>query len=259
LKKGVARCAARAGGFYPNPFFHSNHGLQVLQDLIELRQRIIYCVLCVVLLFIPLFYFSQNLYTLIATPILKTLPAGGQLIATQVITPFTIPLKLAFFTSFMLSLPFVLYHVWSFVAPGLYQNEKKVIRPLLLSSISLFYSGIAFAHFIVLPMALSFFMHVAPKGVTVMTDMTHYLDFVLALYIGFGVTFQVPMITLLLITTNMISIETFKIYRPYIILGAFVIGMLLTPPDVISQILLAIPLIILFEGGLLLARLLSLK
>jgi sec-independent protein translocase protein TatC len=228
----------------------------MVQDLIELRQRIIYCLLCIGVLLIPLLYFSQDLYTLIATPILNTLPAGGQLIATQVITPFTIPLKLAFFTSFMISLPFILYHVWSFVAPGLYQKEKKVIRPLLLSSISLFYTGIAFAHFIVLPVALNFFMHIAPKGVTVMTDMTHYLDFVLALCIGFGVTFQVPMITILLIKTKKVSVDTLKSYRSYIIVGAFVIGMLLTPPDVISQILLAVPLILLFEGGILLGKLL---
>lgn len=203
---------------------------------------------------IPLIIFSSELYTLIAQPILNTLPQGGMLVATEVITPFTTPLKLALFSSFIILIPLILYHGWAFVAPGLYPHEKNAIRPALFFSIVLFYTGIAFAHFLVLPMALSFFMHIAPKGVTVMTDITHYLDFAFVLYFSFGAAFQVPIITFILIQTGITSIEALQKMRPYIIVGAFVVGMLLTPPDVLSQIMLAIPLLALFEGGLLLAK-----
>jgi sec-independent protein translocase protein TatC len=225
-----------------------------LPHLIELRQRLIRSVLAYGILLVPLLYFSSELYTLLAQPILKSLPAGGMLIATEVVTPFTAPLKLALFSALVLVVPFVLYQIWRFVAPGLYPNEKRVVVPIVLMSALLFYLGMLFAHYFVLPMALAFFMHVAPKGVTVMTDMTHYMDFVFVLYFAFGASFQVPIVTFILIRTGITTVEALKKHRPYIIVGAFVIGMLLTPPDVVSQIMLAIPLLGLFEGGVLLAK-----
>jgi len=225
-----------------------------LPHLIELRQRLIRCALAYGLLLIPLIIFSSELYTLFAGPILQSLPQGGMLIATEVITPFTAPLKLALFTALVLLVPFILYQIWRFVAPGLYPNEKRMIFPIVLMSASLFYIGMLFAHFFVLPMALGFFMQVAPHGVTVMTDMTHYMDFVLVLYFAFGTSFQVPIVTFILIRTGITSVEALKKHRPYIIVAAFVIGMLLTPPDVVSQILLAVPLLGLFEGGVLMAK-----
>lgn len=225
-----------------------------LPHLLELRQRILRCVIAFLIILVPLIIYSSELYSLVAYPILKTLPAGSMLIATQVVTPFTAPIKLAVFTSITLLLPYLLYQAWAFVAPGLYPNEKRTILPVLLMSISLFYLGMAFSHFLVCPLALSFFMQIAPKGVTVMTDMSDYLNFVLVLYFAFGAAFQVPIITYLLVRIGITSIDSLKQHRPYIIVGAFVIGMLLTPPDVVSQILLAIPLLGLFEGGLLLAK-----
>ncbi len=225
-----------------------------LPHFIELRQRLIRCFFAYALILTPLLIFSSELYTLLAQPILRSLPKGGMLIATEVITPFTAPLKLALFTSLVLAIPYILFQIWRFVAPGLYPNEKRMIYPIVLLSALLFYLGMLFAHFLVLPMALGFFMHVAPQGVTVMTDMTHYMDFVLVLYFAFGASFQVPIVTFILIRTGITSIDDLKKHRPYIIVGAFVIGMLLTPPDVVSQILLAVPLLGLFEGGVLLAK-----
>lgn len=225
-----------------------------LPHIIELRQRLIRSILAYGIVLVPLLYFSSELYTLLAQPILKSLPKGGMLIATEVVTPFTAPLKLALFTALILVVPFVLYQIWRFVAPGLYPNEKRVVVPIALMSATLFYLGMLFAHYLVLPMALGFFMHVAPKGVTVMTDITHYMDFVFVLYFAFGASFQVPIVTFILIRTGITSVEALKKHRPYIIVGAFVIGMLLTPPDVVSQIMLAIPLLGLFEGGVLLAK-----
>ncbi|MCS5712646.1 twin-arginine translocase subunit TatC [Candidatus Berkiella aquae] len=225
-----------------------------LPHFIELRQRLIRCCLAYALVLTPLLIYCSNLYTLLAQPILKSLPSGGMLIATEVITPFTAPLKLAFFTALVLIIPFILYQIWRFVAPGLYPNEKRMVFPIVFMSAALFYIGMLFAHFLVLPMALGFFMQVAPEGVTVMTDMTHYMDFVLVLYFAFGASFQVPIVTFILIRTGITSVEGLKKHRPYIIVGAFVIGMLLTPPDVVSQILLAVPLLGLFEGGVLLAK-----
>lgn len=227
---------------------------KALPHLIELRKRLLFCVITYLTILLPLLFFSTELYRLIAQPILKNLPHGGALIATQVITPFTTPLKLSMVISFVITIPLTLYHIWAFVAPGLYSHEKRAIRPILLCSTFLFYIGILFAHTLVLPMALGFFMQIAPKGITIMTDITYYLDFVLAIYLAFGLAFQVPIITFILIQTEIIPIQTLEKNRPYIIVAAFFVGMILTPPDVLSQILLAIPLLILFEGGLLLAK-----
>jgi sec-independent protein translocase protein TatC len=225
-----------------------------LPHLLELRQRLVRCALVFVIVLLPLLFFSSEIYTLVATPILSSLPQGSLLIATHVVTPFTVPLKLAFFVTFVILIPYILFQAWAFVAPGLYPQEKRVTLPLLCMSIGLFYVGMLFAHFLVLPMAIQFFAHIAPEGVTVMTDMTHYLDFVLVLYISFGLSFQVPIITFLLIRVGITSVAALKQQRPYIIVAAFIIGMLLTPPDVVSQIMLAIPLLGLFESGLLMAK-----
>lgn len=227
---------------------------KALPHLVELRKRSLFCVTVYLILLAPLMFFSTELYTLIAQPILKNLPQGGALVATQVITPFTTPLKLSLVISFVITIPLILYHVWAFVAPALYPHEKQAVRPILLCSTFLFYTGLFFAHAFVLPMALSFFMQIAPKGITIMTDITHYLDFVFAIYLAFGLAFQVPIVTFILIQTGIVSIQTLEKNRPYIIVAAFFIGMILTPPDVLSQVLLAIPLLILFEGGLLLAK-----
>lgn len=227
---------------------------KALPHLIELRKRLLSCVIVYLTILAPLMFFSTELYTLIAQPILKNLPLGGALVATQVITPFTTPLKLSLVISFVITIPLMLYHIWAFVAPGLYSHEKRPVRLILVYSTFLFYTGLLFAHYFVLPMALGFFMQIAPKGITIMTDITHYLDFVLAIYLAFGLAFQVPIITFILIQTEIVSIQSLEKNRSYIIVAAFFIGMILTPPDVLSQILLAIPLLILFEGGLLLAK-----
>ncbi len=225
-----------------------------IPHLLELRKRLLHCALAFVMIALPLIVFSRELYTLIAQPILHSLPKGGLLIATEVVTPFTTPIRLALYTTTVLLIPYFLFQVWSFVKPGLYKNEKRTIFPVLLLSITLFYVGMCFSHFIVCPLALSFFSHIAPKGVTVMTDMTHYLDFVLVLNFAFGLSFQVPIITFLLIRFGITSIDGLKKKRRYFIVTAFIIGMILTPPDVISQCLLATALIALFESGLLLAK-----
>lgn len=232
----------------------SSHSSPYISHLLELRQRIFLILSVYVCLSCPLIYFSRELYTFMAQPLLHTLPHGSHLIATTVIAPFMVPLKLALFISFILTIPFILYQIWGFVAPGLYRHEKQTISPLLSFSILLFYGGMAFAHCIVCPMALGFFAHMAPEGVAVMTDMSHYLDFIFGLYFAFGLAFQVPLITFLLIQLGITSVETLQKHRPYIIVAAFIIGMLLTPPDVISQILLAVPLLLLFEMGLWLAK-----
>jgi len=230
-----------------------------LPHLIELRQRLMICLVAFGLVLAPLIYYSSQWYHLLAQPLLNSLPTGGMLIATHVVTPFTAPLKLALFTTLAIIIPFILYHIWAFVAPGLYPTEKRTLLPLLLISTLLFYSGMLFAHFCVCPLALAFFSHIAPQGVTVMTDITHYLDFILVLYFAFGISFQVPIITFVLCRVGITSVAALKKHRPYIIVGAFVIGMLLTPPDVVSQILLAIPLLALFESGLWLTQWLAPK
>lgn len=228
--------------------------MEYLPHLLELRRRLLYCAGVFIAVFIPLIIYSGELYSLVAQPILNTLPQGSLLIATEVTTPFTAPLKLALFSTFVLLVPYWFYHLWAFVAPGLYRSEKRTLAPLIFLSILLFFSGMIFAHCIVCPMALAFFSHLAPKGVTIMTDLTHYLNFILALYISFGLAFQVPIVTFLLLKLGITTPESLKKHRPYIIVGAFIVGMILTPPDVISQIMLAIPLLLLFEGGLLLAK-----
>jgi sec-independent protein translocase protein TatC len=211
----------------------------------------------VLAVFLSLAYFSKDIYSLLAHPLMKQLPAGSTMIATEVAAPFFAPFKLTLIVAIFLSIPYVLYQVWAFVAPGLYRHERRLVLPLLISSSLLFYAGVAFAYFVVFPLMFKFFTATAPEGVTVMTDISRYLDFVLTMFLAFGFSFEVPIATLLLIHTGVVTLESLVAKRPYIIVGAFVVGMVLTPPDVISQILLAVPLWLLFELGILLAPFIS--
>lgn len=225
-----------------------------LSHLVELRQRLLRAILCVVIVFALLFPFSEELYTWLSGPLLAHLPEGTSMIAIEVASPFLIPFKLTLMVAFFLSVPYILYQVWSFVAPGLYLHERRLARPLIISSTLLFFAGVAFAYFVVFPLVFAFFTSVAPAGVNVMTDISRYLDFVITIFIAFGFAFEVPVATILLVMIGATTPESLAQKRPYIIVGAFVIGMLLTPPDIISQTLLALPMWVLFEIGLILSK-----
>ena len=221
----------------------------LISHLIELRSRILKALLSVFVVFLCLFYFAQELYRYLALPLIATLPEGATMIATAVAAPFLATFKLTLVLSFFIAIPVVLYQIWAFVAPGLYRNEKRLIAPLLASSTILFYSGMAFAYYIVFPLVFMFFNSVAPEGVLVSTDISSYLDFVLKLFFAFGLAFEVPIAVILMCWTGVTTADNLRKKRPYVVVGAFVVGMLLTPPDVISQVLLAIPMWILFEIG----------
>ena len=223
----------------------------------ELKTRISKCLLFVLAFFIVLFPFSEIIYTQLAEPLISRLPEGSNMIAIDVASPFFIPFKLVMILSIFISIPFLLYHLWMFTAPGLYEKERKLILPILISSSVLFYLGAAFAYFVVFPLIFAFFISIAPEGIAVMTDISRYLDFVITLFFAFGFAFEVPVITVLLVLTNVSTPTSLSKKRPYVIVGAFVIGMLLTPPDVISQTLLAIPIWFLFEVGIIFARILT--
>lgn len=227
---------------------------QELSHLIEFRTRLIRSLLVVFCVFLGLFLIDEFLYSTLAKPLLSQLPAGGALIATEVTTTFMVPMKLAFILAIFLSIPYLLYELWSFVAPGLYPHERHEILSFVIAGTLLFYGGVAFAYYLICPMALGFFAQCAPLGVKVMTDIQAYLDFVLRLLLGGGLAFQVPILTMALIKSQCLSIAQLEQGRPYIIVLAFVMGMLLTPPDVISQILLALPMWGLFEIGLFLTK-----
>lgn len=231
----------------------------MLDHLLELRNRLLRSVIAVGLVFAVAATFADDLYHLLAAPMLASLPQGASMIATDVATPFFTPFKLAFVVSIALAVPYLLWQLWSFIAPGLYRKEKRLVVPLLMSSTLLFYAGVAFAYFVVLPLALKFLASAAPEGVTVATDISRYLDFVLTIFMAFGIAFETPVAIILLCWTGITRVETLRRKRPYIIVGAFVVGMLLTPPDVISQTLLAIPMWLLFELGLLIAGLYQAK
>lgn len=222
----------------------------LISHLVELRSRVLKALLSVFVVFACLAYFSQDLYQLLAMPLLQALPENATMIATDVASPFFAPFKLTLVLSFFVAIPYVLYQVWGFVAPGLYRNEKKLVAPLLLSSTLLFYLGIAFAYFVVFPVVFAFFSSVAPEGVTMSTDISSYLNFVLKLFFAFGVSFEIPIAIVLLCWTGVTDAASLREKRPYVFVGAFVVGMLLTPPDVISQTLLAIPMWLLFEIGI---------
>lgn len=229
----------------------------LMSHLLELRSRLLKAFGSVIVVFLMLAAFTDRIFEIVSLPLKAKLPAGSTMIATQVVSPFLTPFKATFYVAIMLAIPLVLYQVWAFVAPGLYRREKRLAIPLLVSSILLFYVGVAFAYFIVFPVIFGFFASTAPEGVQVMTDINSYLDFVLVLFIAFGVAFEVPVATVLLVLTGMVSIQSLKDNRQYVFLGAFVVGMFLTPPDVFSQTMLAIPMYLLYEAGILMARILS--
>ncbi len=224
-----------------------------ISHLIELRDRLIRAVVAVILVFIVLFPWANDLYTLLAQPLISKLPQGSQMIATGVASTFFIPLKVAMMAAFLIALPFVLYQMWAFIAPGLYQHERKLAMPLLVASVLLFFVGMAFAYFLVFPVVFGFLAGATPKGVNFAPDIGAYLDFVMTLFIAFGVTFEVPVVVILLVITNLVSVQKLREARPYVIVGAFIIGAVFTPPDVISQVMLAIPLWLLYEIGIILA------
>ena len=231
---------------------HSEQPL--IKHLFELRTTALRCIISIVLITIVLLPFANQIYSFIATPLIAKLPEGSSMIATEVASPFFAPFKLTLFCGIFFSIPYILYQTWSFIAPGLYINERKLILPLLVSSSLLFYLGIFFAYYAVFPILFAFLTTTAPSNITIMTDINHYLDFILKLFFAFGISFEIPIATILLIKSNFITIEKLSSNRPYIILFAFFVGMLLTPPDVISQILLAIPIWVLFEIGLVLGK-----
>lgn len=228
-----------------------------ISHLIEMRDRLLRAVLGVVIIFVCLFPWAQDLYALLAKPLLAALPKGGQMIATEVTTPFFVPMKVTLMAAFLLALPWVFYQAWAFIAPGLYQHEKRIGVPLIVSSVALFLSGMAFAYFLVFPIVFGFIVGVAPAGVAVMTDIGKYLDFVMTLFIAFGVTFEVPIAVVLLVKMGMVSVAKLREIRPYVIVGAFVVGAVFTPPDVISQFMLATPLWLLYEIGILVAAMIT--
>lgn len=226
----------------------SQNGL--ISHLIELRSRIIKMLVSVLLIFVVLSPFAQDIYYILAQPLLNALPEGASMIATDVASPFLAPFKLSLVVAFFIAIPYILYHVWGFIAPALYRNEKKLIAPLLFSSSILFYGGMAFAYFVLFPVAFAFLTSFAPQGVVVSTDISSYLSFVLTIFFAFGIAFEIPIAIILLCWTGVTTPHNLRQKRPYVIVGAFVVGMLLTPPDVISQVILAIPMWILFEIGI---------
>ena len=225
--------------------------MPLVAHLTELRSRLLRIVLIWLVIFLGLFYFANDLYTFISEPLRAYLPEGTSMIATDVASPFLTPFKLALISALFLAMPFILHQFWGFIAPGLYKHEKRIALPLLASSIVLFYSGMAFAYFVVFPLIFGFFTSVAPEGVTVMTDISSYLDFVMTLFLAFGLSFEIPVATILLVLAGVVDVAKLREIRPYVIIGCFVIGMLLTPPDFISQTLLAVPMWLLYEIGIL--------
>ena len=225
-----------------------------LSHLIELRDRLIRAMLSILLVFLCLFPWAKDLYALLAQPLLATLPKGGQMIATDVVGVFLVPMKVALMVAFLIALPYVLYQIWAFVAPGLYSHEKRLALPLVGSSVVLFFTGMAFAYFLVFPTVFGFMAQVAPEGVAWMTDIEKYLSFVMGTFVAFGVAFEVPVIVVVLVLSGVVELSTLKEWRSYVIVGAFVVAAIFTPPDVVSQLMLAIPLCLLYELGMLMAR-----
>lgn len=226
----------------------------LMSHLFELRDRVVRMVLAVLVIFLGLFYWANDIYSYLAAPLTRHLPEGSTMIAIDVASPFLTPFKLVLMLSLFLAMPVILYQFWAFVAPGLYKTEKRIAGPLLVSSIFLFYAGMAFAYYAVFPLVFGFFTSIGPEMVIISTDIGRYLDFVLALFFGFGIAFEVPIATIILVAIGFTTPDKLAEKRPYIIVGAFIGGMFLTPPDVISQVLLAIPIWLLFEAGVLASR-----
>ena len=229
-------------------------GMSFVAHLVELRDRMLRVLLAVLIALLCLFPFASELYLLLAEPLLARLPANATMIATEVASPFLTPFKLSLVTAIFVAMPVLLHQAWGFIAPGLYKHERRLVLPLLASSSALFYLGVAFAYYAVFPLMFTFLISYAPEGVTVMTDIGRYLDFSLKLFFAFGLAFEVPIATILCVWSGITTAEELRQKRPYVIVGAFVLGMLLTPPDMISQTLLALPMWVLFELGLLASR-----
>ena len=229
----------------------------LIAHLIELRMRLLWCVSIVLLIFAPLAFFANELFHYLSEPLLHYLPAGTGMLATEVISPFTAPFKLAFVSAIFLSVPMLLYHVWRFIAPGLYQREKRIAIPLLASSVGLFYAGVAFAYYLVFPVMFGFMSRILPVGVTYAPDISHYLDVVLGLFVAFGCTFEITVATVLLVLMGVTSSSALVEKRPWIIVGCFVVAAVLTPPDALSQVMLATPMWLLFEVGVFFSRMLE--
>ena len=225
-----------------------------LSHLFELRDRLVRSLVAVGVAFLPCFFYAAELYDLVAMPMMRTLPEGSKMIATGVITPFFIPMKIALVVAFLVALPYVLYQAWAFVAPGLYAHEKRLVAPLVISSTVLFFVGMAFCYFFVFGTVFAFIAQFAPKSITVAPDIEAYFNFVLGMFIAFGVTFEVPVVVVVLVLTGLISTEKLKEIRSFVIVGAFVVAAIVTPPDVVSQLMLAIPLCLLYEVGIFVAR-----
>jgi len=235
----------------------AGEGETFLSHLIELRTRLMRSIIAVVVVLVCLFPWAKEIYALLAAPLLKVLPAGSTMIATDVTSTFLVPLKVTLMISFLIALPYVLWQAWAFVAPGLYHHEKRLAAPVIVSSMVFFVIGMSFAYFFVFPVMFGFFAGYAPTGVQMMTDIDKYLSFVLAMFLAFGVTFEVPVIVIVLVRLRVVSLEKLRSIRSYVVVGAFVIGAIFTPPDVLSQLMLAVPIWLLYELGLLLARFVS--
>lgn len=226
----------------------------LLSHLVELRDRLLRSLIAAGVLALPCLYFSNALFTWLTEPLRTRLPAGSEVIATSVVAPFMTPFKLGLLAAIFFAMPFILYQLWAFVAPGLYRHERRFALPLLLSSIVLFYAGAAFAYFIVFPVMFQFFISTTPEHVKMMTDMTQYLDFVVLLFFAFGLAFEIPIATVLLVRTGLVRIESLSRHRGYVLLGIFVVAAFITPPDAVSQSMMAVPMYILYEAGILMAR-----
>jgi sec-independent protein translocase protein TatC len=229
----------------------------LISHLLELRTRLLHIVVAVVVAFVPLAFMSNQLFTLVAQPLIEKLPEGTSIIATSVVAPFMTPLKLSLIAAIFVAMPYILYQAWAFVAPGLYRHEKRFALPLFVSSVVLFYVGVAFAYYVVFPLMFSFLTATAPTGVRMMTDMANYLDFTLLLFFAFGIAFEMPVATVLLVATGLVKVESLRKNRGYVLLGIFVVAAFLTPPDAISQTFMAVPMYILYELGIVLSQLLT--
>jgi len=229
----------------------------VLSHLVELRDRLMRSMIVTAVLAVPCMFFANDLFTWIIGPLRDNLPAGSDVIATSVVAPFMTPFKLALLAAIFFAMPYILYQLWAFVAPGLYRHERRFAMPLVFSSIVLFYAGAAFAYFIVFPVMFEFFVATTPEDVRMMTDMTQYLDFVVLLFFAFGLAFEIPVATVLLVRTGLVKVETLGKQRGFVLLGIFIVAALITPPDVVSQTLMAVPMYILYEAGIIMARLLT--
>jgi sec-independent protein translocase protein TatC len=229
----------------------------LISHLLELRDRVLRAFLAVLIAFLPCAFYANELFSLLAQPLIAKLPKDSSLIATSVISPFMTPFKLSFFVGLFLAMPVILYQVWAFVAPGLYRHERRFAVPLLLSSVVLFYAGVAFAYFFVFPVMFDFFAKTTPDGVRMMTDIASYMDFILTMFLCFGIAFEVPVVVVLLVLTGMVQVEKLAAARGYVLIGMFVVAAILTPPDAVSQTIMAVPMYLLYEGGLLMARLMN--